>query len=159
MKKRLMISLILALSLALAGVALTGAGQAASFPGATVGFQWSNNPNVYTVLTLKLNGTAKMSHPLKLYTVTGVTFDVSTTAQYPVSGSAYVKGTAGSQVLLLSLSGTFANQFIDLGGDLFQQTGLGTIAVRASQGAVWGAPAIIGITALTAAQIKALTLP
>ena len=106
MKKRLMVLVILAMSLSLAGGAL-----AAKFPGATVGFQWQNDPNVYTILTLKLNGTAKMASPMKFYTVSGITFDTSLPpAQYPVSGSAYVTGPAGSQTLVFSLSGTLVSR-------------------------------------------------
>ena len=103
MKKRLMVLLILAISLSLAGGAL-----AAKFPGATVGFRWGMT-DVYSILTLKLNGTAKMASPMKFYTVSGVTFDTSLpAAQYPVSGSAYVTGPAGSQTLVFSLSGSLA---------------------------------------------------
>ena len=71
MKKRLMVLLILAMSLSLAGGAL-----AAKFPGATVGFRWGMT-DVYSILTLKVNGTAKMASPIKFYTVSGVTFDIS----------------------------------------------------------------------------------
>jgi hypothetical protein len=157
MKKRLTVLLILAMSLSLAGGAL-----AAKFPAATVGFQWQNNPNVYTILTLKLNGTANMDSPMKFYTVSGITFDVTIpAAQYPVSGSAYVKGTVGNQTLLFSLSGSLflTQEFVDLEGGISQTTGAGNVFVRASIGNVWGTPALIPIQALTAAEIKALILP
>ena len=93
-------------------------GPGRKISGATVGFQWQNKPSVYTILTLKLNGTAKMDSPMKFYTVSGVTFDTAMPiAQYPVSGSAYVTGPVGSQMLKISLSGTLAiaQEFIDLG--------------------------------------------
>jgi hypothetical protein len=157
MKKRVMVLVILAISLSLAGVAL-----AAKFPGATVGFQWQNDPNVYTILTLKVNGTAKMASPIKFYTVSGVTFDASAPAlQYPVSGSAFVKGPAGDQTLIVSLSGTLdaTKEFIDLEGFISQTAGVGMVLVRGSLGNTWGTPVTVGITVLTAAQIKALVLP
>jgi hypothetical protein len=155
MKKRLMVLLILALSLSLAGGAL-----AAKFPGATVGFQWQNDPNVFTILTLKLNGTAKMASPIKFYTVSGVSFDTTNPiAQYPVSGSAYIKGPVGDQRLIFSLSGTLMIDFIDMEGAIHQTPGGDIVIVRLSQDNVWGTPVQVPITALTAAQIKALTLP
>jgi hypothetical protein len=157
MKKKLMVLLVLAMSLSLAGSAL-----AATFPGATVGFQWQNNLNVYTILTLKVNGTAKMASPIKFYTVSGVTFDTTNSlAQYPVSGTAYVKGPAGSQILFFSLSGTLAltGQFIDLEGAIYQTAGTGDVYVRASQDNAWGNQVNVHITMLTAAQIKALNFP
>jgi hypothetical protein len=158
MKKRLTVLLILAMSLSLAGGAL-----AAKFPEATVGFQWQNNLNVYTILTLKLNGTAKMAGPVKFYTVSGVTFDTNNAgAQYPVSGSAYVKvDLLGHKTLFFSLNGSFGvvAEFIDLEGAIAETTGGGVVLVRVSQNNVWGTPAFINITALTADQIKALVLP
>ena len=157
MKKRLMVLLILAMALSLAGGAL-----GATFPGATVGFQWQNDPSVYTILTLKLNGTAKMDSPMKFYTVSGVTFDTATPyPHYPVSGSAYVRGPVGSQSLIFSLSGTHApaQEFINLEGSISQTTGTGTVWVRGSLGNVWGNQVDVPITALTAAQIKALVFP
>jgi hypothetical protein len=154
MKKRLMVLLILAMSLSLAGEVL-----AAKFPGATVGFRWGVT-NVYSILTLKLNGTAKMASPMKFYTVSGVTCDtVNGDQQYPVSGSAYVTGPAGTQTLVFSLSGTLLAEFIDLEGHIGQTTGTGNVAVRVSLGNTWGTPAVVGITLLTADQIKALVLP
>ena len=155
MKKRLMVLLILAMSLSLAGGAL-----AAKFPGATVGFQWNNDPSVYTILTLKLNGTAKMASPMKFYTVSGVTFDTANAiAQYPVSGSAYVTGPAGNQHLIFSLSGTLIQDFIDLEGAISQPIVAGTVFVRVSQNNVWGPSVQLPITTLTAAQINALIFP
>jgi hypothetical protein len=158
MKKRLMVLLILAVSLPLAGGAL-----AAQFPAATVGFQWQNNPNVYTILTLKLNGTAKMASPMKFYTVSGITFDTTiAAAQYPVSGSAYVKvDLLGDKTLYFSLSGSLgaALEFIDLEGLIGEFNGAGAVVVRGSLDSNWGKPVWVPITALTADQIKALILP
>jgi hypothetical protein len=154
MKKRLMVLLILAMSLSLAGGAL-----AAKFPGATVGFRWGTT-DVYSILTLKLNGTAKMDSPVKFYMVSGVTFDTTNPiAQYPVSGSAYIKGPVGSQTLVFSLSGTLLTEFIDLEGSIPQTTGAGGVYVRVSPSNTWGTPVQVPITVLTADQIKALTLP
>jgi hypothetical protein len=155
MRKRLMVIALLALSITVASGAL-----AAKFPGATVGFQWNNDPSVYTILTLKLNGTAKMDSPMKFYTVSGITFDTAGPAvSYPVSGSAYVRGPAGGQHLKFSLSGTFTTEFIDLEGVIYQTLAVGVVIVRGSVGNVWETPVEIPITPLTADQIKALIIP
>ena len=156
MKKRLMVLLILALSLSVAGGAL-----AAKFPGATVGFQWGVT-NVYTILTLKLNGTAKMDSPIKFYTVSGVTFDTTNPpAQYPVSGTAYVKGPAGNQTLIFSLSGTLAllNNLLIWKGSYPKPTGLGRFLFEPARIMYGELRVRLTITVLTADQIKALVFP
>jgi hypothetical protein len=160
MKKAVMFGIVLVLALSLPAWAF-----AATFPPSTVAFELKEKPDVFIVLTLKANGSAKMSNQVKFYNVAGVAFDKNNAmVQFPVSGSAYVNTDfGGNQTLYFSLSGSldvfFDNHwFVSLQGWINSSLNDGQVHIRQSE-SQWAAPQKFQIRPLTPTELKALSIP
>jgi hypothetical protein len=155
MKTRFVVLVAVVLSLSLAAGA--GAG-AKGFPGKTLAFQWTKNPDDYFVLTLKPNGTVKMNSTVQFYTISGAVFRPGSPNGDAVTGSGCLTGPRGFQNFHFHLTGTFNGLFMDMQGFIADTTANGSVYARNS-GATWGTADLFYITLLTADQIKEIPYP
>lgn len=148
MKKRLMISLILALSLALSSWAQ------AAWPPSSLAFQWGVGNN-YTILSVKLGSSIRMADGVvKFYQLSGIYYDITAPSlAITLSGMGYV-GQDG--VFVFSLNGSLGSNFYDIYGRL-QSTGVGNAWYRSSSDAGWGVST--GSIAVTMVLPKTLPRP
>jgi hypothetical protein len=154
MKTRFVVLVVVVLSLSLSAGA-----WAKGFPGKTVAFQWTKNPDDYFVLTLKPNGIVNMSGMVKFYTISGAVFRPGSPNGDAVNGSGCLTGTPGFQNFHFHLTGTFNGLFMDMQGFIADTTANGSVYARYSSGATWGTPDLFYITLLTADQIKEIPYP